>query len=75
MIYLGRVKGKHLKKAADELLAIGKESFSQNFSETNQKLKDLGVMSSSKKERNKIAGRIAHKRRIQIRKEQQASTT
>jgi len=57
-LVLGRTKGTHIKRVAEELVSKYREAFSDDFEKNKAKIRSLGLASESKMERNKLAGEI-----------------
>ena len=55
---MGRVKGRHIKMAAENLLEKGEAAFEGTFKEIKEQIKKLGILPKSRKEQNKLSGRI-----------------
>ncbi len=55
---MGRVKGRHIKVAAKYLMKKFISKFSSDIVKNKAVLKEMDVLSGSKKEQNKLAGEI-----------------
>ena len=66
---MGRMKGTHLRSAAQKLMKDHSAAFSDKFGENSKKLESLGLVKSGKRERNKLAGELTNLKKRQNRKE------
>ncbi len=66
---MGKMKGAHLRTAAQKLVKEHPKEFYGTFEENSKKLESLGLVKSGKRERNKMAGEITNLKQRLIRKE------
>ena len=57
---MGRMKGKHTRSVAKDLLEKFPGKFSDKFDENKKVLAELGMLTNMKDERNKLAGEITN---------------
>ncbi len=55
---MGRIKGKHIKNAAHALVKMYGDKLTADFEKNKIVVKQMGLLSESKKERMKLAGEV-----------------
>ncbi len=55
---MGRIKGRHIKTAANEMVKQFSEHLSTDFEQNKAVVKEMGLLPQSKKERMKLAGQL-----------------
>ncbi|MBU1197744.1 30S ribosomal protein S17e [Candidatus Micrarchaeota archaeon] len=63
---MGRIKGKHVKTAAKELVKHASDKFAADFDHNKVRLKELGMLKGNRMERNKLAGQITKLKRNEL---------
>jgi ribosomal protein S17E len=57
-VFMGRIKGKNIKTAADKLVTGFSSEFSNDFDHNKAEIKKMNLLQGSKKNRMKLAGEI-----------------
>ncbi len=63
---MGRIKGRHLKVAAKDLLKKAGDKFSESFEHNKAVLKEHHILEGNTIERNKLAGDISRQKKAQL---------
>ncbi|MEM0475365.1 MAG: hypothetical protein QW343_01055 [Candidatus Norongarragalinales archaeon] len=59
-MFLGRVKGRHLKVLAKKLVERNPGVFTERFADNKLKIKEMRLLEDSREEQNKLAGEITN---------------